>query len=147
MIHDRTASAMNTSPPSRPRREPAQAAGFRSARQFPWTKEEDALLGKFTPRKAAGPLNRTLGGARDRQKFLGKPAIGHAPPVFRIEREPRDHYTRLFATKSNREPCTILGRSYKRIRTRRRQLAGGRVKRLRPEWRWEGYRPLVTAQR
>jgi hypothetical protein len=57
---------------SRPQRKTGKASGFRSARQFPWTKEEDALLGKLTDRDVAeklgtGPdqeiaarLNRTL---------------------------------------------------------------------------------------
>jgi hypothetical protein len=57
----------------------------------------------------AEKLNRTLSGVRDRRKFLGKPAVGHAPQPFRMEREPRDRYARLFATKSNQELRAILG--------------------------------------
>lgn len=116
----------------------------RSARQFPWTKEEDGLLGKLTDREVVEKLNRTLGAVRDRRKFLGKPAVGHAPQPFRIEREPRGHYARLFATKSNQELRAILGWSYKRIHTRRRQLAGGKVRKLQPEWTLEEDRLLGT---
>lgn len=116
----------------------------RSARQFPWTKEEDALLGKLTDREVAEKLNRTLGAVRDRRKFLGKAAVGHAPQPFRMEREPRDSYARLFATKSNQELRAILGWSYKRIHTRRRQLAGGKVRKQQPEWTLEEDRLLGT---
>jgi hypothetical protein len=116
----------------------------RSARQFPWTQEEDALLGKVTDRELTEKLNRTLGGVRDRRKFLGKPAVGHAPQPFRMEGEPRDGYARLFATKSNQELRAILGWSYKRIHTRRRQLAGGKVRKQQPEWTLEEDRLLGT---
>src|SRR5437870_13709024 len=60
--------AMKTQSPSRPQRKTGKASGFRSARQFPWTKEEDALLGEFTDREVAGKLNRTIGAVRDRRK-------------------------------------------------------------------------------
>src|SRR6266446_723777 len=135
---------MKSPPPSGPQRKIGKAAGFRSARQFPWTKEEDALLGKFTDREVAEKLNRTLYGVRDRRKFLGKPAVGHAPQPFRMEREPRDGYARLFATKSNQELRAILGWSYKRIHTRRRQLVGGEVRKQQPEWTLEEDRLLGT---
>jgi len=116
----------------------------RSARQFPWTEEEDALLGKLTDREVAEKLTRTLGAVRDRRKFLGKSAVGHAPQPFRTEREPRDGYARLLATKSNQELRAILGWSYKRIHTRRRQLAGGKVRKQQPEWTLEEDRLLGT---
>ncbi|MCO5050915.1 MAG: hypothetical protein M9920_01245 [Verrucomicrobiae bacterium] len=116
----------------------------RSARQFPWTKDEDALLGRLTDREVAEKLNRTLGAVRDQRKFLGKTAVGHAPQPLRMEREPRDRYARLFATKSNLELRAILGWSYKRIYTRRRQLAGGQVRKQRPEWTLEEDRLLGT---
>ncbi|MFO1498636.1 MAG: hypothetical protein U1G07_09625 [Verrucomicrobiota bacterium] len=116
----------------------------RSARQFPWTKEEDAWLGKLTDREEAEKLNRALGAVRDRRRFLGKAAVGHAPQPFGMEREPRDRYARLFATKPNQELCTILGWSYKRIHMRRRQLAGGKVRKLQPEWTLEEDRLLGT---
>jgi hypothetical protein len=116
----------------------------RSARRFPWTKAEDALLGKVTDRELAEKLNRTLGGVRDRRKFLGKPAVGRAPQPFCMEREPRDGYARLFAIKSNQELRAILGWSYKRIHTRRRQLAGGKIRRQQPEWTLEEDRLLGT---
>jgi hypothetical protein len=135
---------MKTQVPTRPQRKTGKASGFRSARQFPWTKEEDALLGKLTDRDVAEKLNRTLGGVRDRRKFLGKPAVGHAPQPFRMEREPRDNYARLFVTKSNQELRAILGWSYKRIHTRRRQLAGGKLRKLQPEWTLEEDRLLGT---
>ena len=80
------------------------------------------MLGKLTDRDVAEKLNRTLSGVRDRRKFLGKHAIGHAPQSFRMEREPRDGHARLFAAKSNQELRAILGWSYQRIHTRRRQL-------------------------
>jgi len=135
---------MKSSPSSDPPRRSGKAAGTRSARQFPWTKEEDALLGKLTDREVAEKLNRTLSGVRDRRKFLGKPAVGHAPQPFRMEREPRDAYARLFATKSNQELRAILGWSYKRIHTQRRQLAGGKVRKPQPEWTLEEDRLLGT---
>jgi len=116
----------------------------RSTRQFPWTKEEDALLGKFTDLEVAEKLKRTLLGVRDRRTFLGKPAVGHAPPSLRMEREPRDRYAHLFAAKSNRELRAILGWSYKRIHTRRHQLAGGKVRKSQPEWTLEEDRLLGT---
>src|SRR5437867_7713365 len=135
---------MKAQSPSRPQPKIGKATGFRSARQFPWTKEEDALLGKLTDREVAGKLNRTLSGVRDRRKFLGKAAVGHAPQPFRMEREPRDRYARLFATKSNQELRAILGWSHKRIHTRRRQLAAGKVRKLQPEWTLEEDRLLGT---
>jgi hypothetical protein len=116
----------------------------RSARLFPWTKAEDALLGRLTDREVAEKLNRTLGGVRDRRKFLGKPAVHRGQAPLRMEREPRDHHARLFAAKSNRELHAILGWSYKRIRTRRHQLAGGKVRKLQPEWTLEEDRLLGT---
>ena len=131
-------SPTRVSPPSTP---PSRR---RSTHQFPWTKEEDALLGKMTDRGVAEKLNRTVGGVRDRRTFLGKPAVGHAPQAFRREREPRDHYARLFANKSDREIRAILGWSYRRIHTRRRQLARGRVRRQAPEWTLEEDRLLGT---
>jgi len=135
---------MNASSQSRPQRIALEPARFRSARHYPWTKEEDALLGKLTDREVAEKLNRTLGGARDRRKFLGKTAVGHAPQAFRMEREPRDHYARLFATKSNQELRAMLGWSYRRIHLRRRQLTGGKVRKSRPEWTLEEDRLLGT---
>lgn len=117
---------------------------LRSARAFPWTKAEDALLGKITDREVAEKLDRTLGAVRDRRKYLGKPAVGHVSQPLRMEREPRDHYARLFATKSNQELRAILGWSYKRIHTRRRQLAGGKLRKLQPEWTLEEDRLLGT---
>lgn len=121
-----------------------KATGIRSAREFPWTKEEDALLGKVTDREVAEKLNRTLAGVRDRRKLLGKTAVGHAPQAFRMEQERRDRYARLFSTKSDKELRTIFGWSYKRIHTRRRQLAGGKVRLLQPEWTLEEDRLLGT---
>lgn len=102
------------------------------------------MLGKFTDREVAERLNRTLGAVRDRRKFLGKPAVGHAPQPFRMEREPRDGHARLFATKSNQELRAILGWSYKRIHTRRRQLVGGKIRKQQPEWTLEEDRLLGT---
>jgi hypothetical protein len=133
---------MKPSPPAQPRKTRG-TPGFRTARQFPWTKEEDALLGELTDREVAERLNRTLAAVRDRRKFLGKPAVGHAPQPWRIEREPRDA-SGLFATKSNRELRAILGWSFKRIRTRRRQLAGGKARKSQPEWTLEEDRLLGT---
>jgi len=102
------------------------------------------LLGKITDREVAEKLNRTVVGVRDRRKFLGKPAVGHAPQAFRRESEPRDHYAHLFATKSDKEIRAILGWSYKRLHTRRGQLARGRVRRQAPEWTLEEDRLLGT---
>jgi len=137
-------NAKKAPPPSRPPRKSRETPGRRSARDFPWTKEEDALLGKLTDREVAEKLNRTLNGARNRRKFLGKPAVGHAPQPFRIDREPRDRYAYLFSTKSDRELRAFLGWSFKRIHTRRRQLAGGKVGKLAPEWTLEEDRLLGT---
>lgn len=135
---------MKAPSPLRPQRKVGNASGFRSERQFPWRKEEDALLGRLTDREVAGKLNRTLSGVRDRRKLLGKPAVGSAPQPFRMEREPRDRYARLFAMKSNQELRAILGWSYKRIHTRRRQLTGGKVRKQQPEWTLEEDRLLRT---
>jgi hypothetical protein len=135
---------MKAQPPSRTQRKIGNASGFRSARQFPWTKEEDALLGKLTDREVAEKLNRKLSGVRDRRSFLGKTAAGYAPQPLRMEREPSDRYARLFAEKSNQELRAILGWSYRRIHTRRRQLAGGKVRKLQPEWTLEEDRLLGT---
>ena len=96
---------MKAQSPSRPQPKIGKATGFRSARQFPWTKEEDALLGNLTDREVAEKLNRTLGAVRDRRKFLGKPAVGHALQPFRMEREPRDRYARLFVTANKGIPA------------------------------------------
>src|SRR5262245_57688100 len=84
----------------------------RSARHFPWTKEEDALLGKVTDRALAQKLNRTVGAVRDRRRHLGKTGLGQSPQVIPMHREPRDHYAHLFANKTNREIQVILGWSY-----------------------------------
>jgi hypothetical protein len=135
---------MKVPPPSLPQRKIGKAAGFRSARQFPWVKEEDALLGKFTDREVAERLHRTLLAVRDRRHFLGKPAAGHAPQPFRMEREPHDHYSHLFATKTNRELRAILGWSYERILKMRRQLAGGKARKKQPDWTLEEDRLLGT---
>lgn len=135
---------MKAPPPSVSQRKSSRAAGLRSAREFPWTREEDALLGKIHDREVAEKLNRTLSAVRDRRKFLGKSAVGHAPAPFRIEREPRDRYAHLFATKSDHELRAILGWSHKRIHTRRRQLAGGKITKLQPEWTLEEDRLLGT---
>jgi hypothetical protein len=115
----------------------------RSARQFPWTKEEDALLGKLFDREVAEKLNRTLSGVRGRRKFLGIAAVAHAPQTFRMKPEPRDRYAHLFSGKSDRELRAILGWSYNRIRTRRRQLAAGKSKQ-REDWTLEEDRLLGT---
>ena len=61
-----------------------------------------------------------------------------------MERERCHHYLQLFATKSNQELRAILGWSYKRIHTRRRQLAGGKVRKQQPEWTLEEDRLLGT---
>lgn len=136
---------MKAPSPSRPQRQIGKAANApRSARKFPWPKAEDALLGKLTDREVAEKLNRTLSGVRGRRKFLGKSAAGRVPQPFRIEREPRDRYARLFATKSNQELRAMLGWSYKRIHTRRRQLASGKVSKQQPEWTLEEDRLLGT---
>lgn len=117
---------------------------IRTARRFPWTKDEDALLGRWTDREVAEKLDRTLGCVRDRRKLLGKTALGHAPQPFRMEREPRDGHARLFGTRSNEELRAILGWSHKRVLTRRRQLSGGNVRRLHPEWTLEEDQLLGT---
>lgn len=140
----RAINPMQAQSPSRLPRKSSATVGFRSARRFPWTKEEDALLGKLTDRVVAAKLNRTLSGVRDRRKFLGKTAFGHAPQPFRIERALRGRFARLFATKSDRELMAILGWSYERIRRKRRQLAGGKVMNSRPEWTLEEDRMLGT---
>ena len=100
------------------------------------------MLGVLTDREVAEKLNRTIFGVRDRRKFLGIPAVNHARQPVRIEREPRDHYAYLFANKSGREIHAMLGWSYQRIRTRRRQLAGGKARKTQPEWTLEEDRLL-----
>jgi hypothetical protein len=135
---------MKGPPPSPSQRSIGKAVGFRSARQFPWTKEEDALLGKFADREVAGKLNRTLLGVRGRRQFLGKPAVGHAPQPSRVESGPHDHYSHLFSTKTNRELRAILGWSYERILKMRRRLAGGKVRKKQPDWTQEEDRLLGT---
>src|SRR5262249_34293703 len=92
MSTDSKASGSNVHPPS------GQSLS-RSARKFPWTKEEDALLGKVPDREVAEKFNRTLAGVRDRRRFLGKAAVGRAPANLRYESEPRDGYAELFAAK------------------------------------------------
>jgi hypothetical protein len=129
---------------SHPQRKTNKAAGFRSARQFPWTKEEDALLGKLIDREVSEKLNRSLSTVRDRRNLLGKTAVGFAPQPLCVEREARDHYARLFATKSNQQLRAMLGWSYRRIQAHRRQLAGGKVRKLPPEWTLEEDRLLGT---
>src|SRR5882672_7033077 len=108
----------------------------RTARDFPWTTEEDSLLGKFTDREVAEKLNRTLYCARGRRKFLGIPGVGWGPQPKWAQSEPEDHYAYLFATKSDREIRAMLGWSYKRIRTRRRQLGQGWLSKY-PQWSLE----------
>jgi hypothetical protein len=139
-----TADTMKTPPTSHPQRKIGKEVGFRSARQFPWTKEEDALLGKFADREVAEKLRRTLLGVRGRRQFLGKPAVGHSPQPSSIERLPRDHYSHLFSTKSNRELRAILAWSYERILRMRRQLAGGEIRKKQPDWTLEEDRLLGT---
>jgi len=123
----------NMEPAAEPRTRRENAGGFRSAWRFPWTPAEDALLGKAVDSEVAEKLNRKLGAVRDRRKFLGKPAWNHTRPAY-VEREPRDHYTGLFANKSDRELRALLGWSYRRIHTRRRQLAARKVRQRQPEW-------------
>jgi len=144
----------NTHLNASPNREPMAAEGQsasrsvsatapRSARKFPWTKDEDALLGKISDRELARKLNRTIHAVRGRRKFLGITAIYHAPQPFRMPPEPADGYAKLFASKSDKELKQILGWSYKRIRTRRRRL-GERRTRQRREWTLEEDRLLGT---
>ena len=102
------------------------------------------MLGALTDRDVAERLHRTLQGVRDRRKALGKPAFDHAPQPFRMEEEPKDRYARLFAEMPDRELSALLGWSYKRIRTRRQQLAGGKVRKKPPEWTLEEDRLLGT---
>ena len=135
---------MKAPPPPRPQRKIGQEEGLRSTRQFPWTKEEDALLGKLTDREVTEKLHRTLLGVRDRRQLLGKRAVGHAPQPFRMEREPHDHYSHLFSTKSNRELRAILGWSHERVCRMRLQLAGGKVRKKQPDWTQEEDRLLGT---
>lgn len=49
---------------------------YRDARRFPWTPEEDALLGKDYDRIVAQMLQRTLYCVRGRRKYLGVPGLG-----------------------------------------------------------------------
>ncbi len=131
-------------PISRPQWKTAQAAVPRPVLLFPWTKEEDQLVGKFTDREVAERLNRTRRAVTDRRRFLGRPGTEHPPQPLRMEREPRDGYARLFAAKSDQELRALLGWSYTRIHTRRRQLAAGKVRRAAPEWTVEEDRLLGT---
>ncbi len=135
---------MKAPPPSPSQRKIDNAVGFRSARQFPWTKEEDALLGSFADREVAEKLNRTLLGVRGRRQFLGKPAVGHAPQPSRVESGPHEHYSHLFSTKSNRELRAILGWSHDRILKMRHQLAGGKARKKQPDWTLEEDQLLGT---
>ena len=52
---------------SRPKGKIGKAAGFRSARQSPWTKEENALLGKLTARHWTKEEIALLGTRPDRE--------------------------------------------------------------------------------
>lgn len=60
--------------PSSSGRQPksSKAGGPRSAREFLWAKEEDALLRKFTKREAAEKFGRALSAVQDRHTFLGR---------------------------------------------------------------------------
>jgi hypothetical protein len=135
---------MKAPSPSRLQHTTSARPGFRSARQFPWTKEEDALLGRLTDREVAEKLNRTLSGVRDRRKYLGKTAVGQPPQPFRMERASRSRLARLFATKSNRELTAILGLSLEQISWKRRRLDGGKITKSLPEWTLEEDRLLGT---
>jgi hypothetical protein len=135
---------MNAPAPSQPLSQTGQLTGIRAARQFPWIKEEDALLGKFADREVAEKLHRTLLGVRGRRQFLGKPAVGHAAQPSRVDYGPHDHYSHLFSTRSNRELRAILGWSYERILKMRRQLAGGRIRKKQPDWTLEEDQLLGT---
>src|SRR2546430_14538642 len=64
---------MKPPPPSRPRRKTGEAARFGSARQFPWMKEEDALLGKLSDREVARFMNRSVGKVRCKRIELAIP--------------------------------------------------------------------------
>lgn len=98
----------------------------RSAPQSLWAKEEDALLGKLADRKVVEKLNRTLGSVRDRRKFLGKPAVGHAPQLFRIERQLPD-----------KEVARRTGHSLTSVRHARTNRHILSVRRAAPEWQAE----------
>ncbi len=120
------------------------AGEARSVSRFPWTAAEDELVGKLTDGEVARRLHRTLSTVRTRRKFLGRPAVGRGPQPRRMEREPEDHYARLFASKSNAELRAILGWSSNRVRARRRQLASGKIHKLPAEWTTEEDRLLGT---
>ena len=135
---------MNAPITSQPQRKLVGRNQCRSARQFPWTAEEDALLGKLCDSEVAANLNRTLPCVRGRRKFLGKTAVGHAPPPCRIQRLSRDYVSRLFATKSDKEILSILGWSRKRVKRHRRQLMSNHKAMLRREWSVEEDRLLGT---
>jgi hypothetical protein len=134
---------MNIPPPSRAQRKIGPLASTRPVRQFPWTTEEDALLGKLTDREVTEKFNRTLDAVRSRRRFLARPAVGRAPQPFRMERESRDRYASLFSTKSDKELRAILGWSYARIRTWRRELSAHKLKKP-AEWTFEEDRLLGT---
>jgi len=97
----------------------------RSARKFPWTKEEDALLGKMVDHEVATRLNRTLQCVRGRRRFLGISALSGPPQDLRMREED------LLAILSDGEIRARLGWNSARIRIRRRELARLRLRKNR----------------
>jgi len=113
---------MKDPPPSRPPRKPGKATGFRSARQFPWTKEEDALLGKFEDKELEPRLQRSAASIKARRRQLGIPALNGKPQPLKPD------VMVLLATKSDREFRSILGWSVRKIHDQRHSLARRRVR-------------------
>ena len=110
--------------------------GRRSARQFPWTREEDALLGKLTDREVAEKLNRTLGGVRDRRKFLGKARLDgrRSPFVWNVSRAT---VTRGCSPPNQGRNCGRFLVGVTSGLTRGFANWEGKVRKLQPEWTLE----------
>jgi hypothetical protein len=95
----------------------AKTDRLRSARQFPWTTEEDALLGKFDDRELETRLKRTAASIKARRHQLGIPALHGKPQPWKAG------VAALLAQKSDKQLRALLGWSIRRIRDERRRAA------------------------
>ena len=128
---------MKTPHPSHSPKKLSQGAEFRSAWMFPWTKEEDELLGKFNDRELEAKFNRSAASIKSRRHQLGIPALNGKPQSLKLEMPVQ------LDSKSDKELRALLGWSVRKIHQQRRSFPRQRERKSRP-WSIEEDRLLGT---
>jgi hypothetical protein len=100
---------------SRPQRKTGEASAFRSARQFPWTKQDESLLGSMSDREVAERLGIGLAAVKSRRLSRGIEAAN-----------PRKAWTPAEKARLSKRPDATLarelGRTHLAVATQRRML-------------------------